>query len=147
MADLGKQIRMWANKQKLNVDKTIRATALDMSSQVVMKTPVKDGFARGSWQPTIVSPSRKGAGRADKTGAATIALISKAVVRAPGNVFYLVSNLSYIVPLEYGTYGRGPYATEKTNRTGFSIQAPGGMVRLTVHRFKRALKKALKNVT
>jgi hypothetical protein len=64
----------------------------------------------------------------DKTGAKVLTNTKQESEKAAGNIFYLVNNLPYIKPLEYG----------------HSKQAPQGMVRISVVRFRQALKKAIK---
>ena len=137
----------WANKAKQDTEQVITATVFDLSSAIVMRTPVDNGFARGGWFASINVPSDNVGNVPNKTGSLSLTRAQKFSEQAPGAVFYFVNNLPYIRPLEYGTYGRGPYTTDKTAGTGFSIQAPGGMVRISLMRFTRALKKAIRDVS
>ena len=47
----------------------------------------------------------------------------------PGQMAYIINNLPYAIPLEFG----------------HSTQAPGGMVRVTVARFQRIVLEAIRN--
>lgn len=121
------QIGAFVEKAKGNMDIVLRKVALDMFSSVVIKTPVDEGRARGSWQCAIGSIPSGMVNHLDKTGAETIARINAAVSPAKaGDVIYLVANLSYINRLEYG----------------WSSQAPDGMVRLSILQFNTFVNKA-----
>jgi hypothetical protein len=125
------QIAAFVEKANGNVDLVVRKVALDMFSRVVIKTAVDEGRARGSWQCAIGSIPSGQVNYLDKTGAETIARINAAVAPAKGgDVIYLVSNLSYIWPLEMG----------------HSKQAPNGMVRLTVLEWNQAVDRAAQAV-
>jgi hypothetical protein len=105
--------------------------AFDLLTKIVLRTPVGNptlwqrppppgyvgGRARANWQVSITEPGRSKPKKVDPAGSETItkglAQISNA---QPFGVIWLYNNLPYIVPLEYG----------------WSSQAPGGMVRLSL---------------
>lgn len=125
-------IAAFVAKAKDNADLVLRKVALDMFSRVVIKTPVKSGRARGSWQCTIGSIPAGQVNHLDKTGAETIARINAAVAPAKaGDVVHLTANLPYINRLEWG----------------HSAQAPSGMVRITVSEWNQAVERAAQSVS
>lgn len=77
------------------------------------------GRFRGNWQFSI-----------DPSGSEAIAaLISQVQALTIGQTAYIVNNLAYAVPLEYG----------------HSTQAPAGMVRVTLANFQRIVDEAIRN--
>jgi hypothetical protein len=117
----------WVQKTGLKLENVIKATCMQLTEGIVMRTPVLTGRARGNWIATINYPSAYAVLDEDPEGANTIAKASGTAGDAPGNVFYLVNNVPYARALEFG----------------HSRQAPQGMVRVTVHDFNRHLKKAV----
>ena len=139
-------IAKFAQKTGQKLDRAIVSACYQVSEAIVMGTPVDQGTAKGNWIPTVNNPSSEILDVQDKTGKVTMAKVGAVTMNAPGNVFYLVNNLKYIRKLEYGLYGTGPGATYKTAGTGYSIQAPQGMVRLNVKNFQAAIRKAVQDV-
>ena len=135
-------MRKWADKAKVGVDRVIRASALDITTAAIKRTPVGNptlwkskppvgyvgGQACGNWFASINTPNTKSTNAIDKDGAATIANAQAAIEDAPGNILYITNNLPYIFRLEY---------------QGWSTQAPVGMVRVSVLEFNNALSKAI----
>jgi hypothetical protein len=88
------------------------------------------GRFRGNWQFSLETPATGELDSIDPNGAETLAaLIRQAQSMTAGQVAYIVNNLPYAIPLEYG----------------HSTQAPAGMVRLTVERFQRIVDEAARN--
>jgi len=145
MIDIGEQLRRVAKKKEVEVEQLTRGIFLEAVGNIIAKTPVDSGFARGSWVASINSPSSELPEREDKsdkgedTAEAEKAKISDFDV---GDSLFLVSNAPYMEKLEYGGYSQGPNSTEKTNSRGYSIQAPVGMVRLEQRKILRKLKKS-----
>lgn len=122
-------------------DEVIRGTLLDMTRRVIMRTPVGDpsqwqspappgyvgGTARGNWQASINQPEQGILPRADEGGNATLADAQPAIEAASGNVYYLVNNIEYILPLE----------------NGWSNQAPAGMARITLRELGQSIDEQL----
>ena len=123
-------------------NETFMATALDMFSSIVKLTPVDKGRLRANWQVDINSmPSGEVSGT-DKTGNKAISKANSKIDQFKKGSIYFANNLPYADVAEYGLWGLGEGATSKTTRDGFSIQAPYGMVRVTLTNFEQALKKA-----
>lgn len=111
--------------------------AMEVLSGVVLMTPVDTGRARANWLTGEGVPVTIPTESVDKAGGSTIsdgeAVISGA---APFSKIWLTNNLPYIGVLEHGGYpGDGP----KTSG-GYSIQAPQGMVAVTIARVTANLK-------
>lgn len=104
-----------------NVDKLVRAVALDITGTIVKRTPVDTGRARGNWMLTVGAPSSATVTQLDPAGAMAQAKALGALASyRPGASVFIVNNLPYIIPLEYCS----------------SKQAPGGMVRITAREWK-----------
>ncbi len=124
-------IQRFVDKAKGNTTLVVRKIALDVFKRVIMKTPVDLGRAKGSWQCAIGSIPAGTVELNDKTGAATISkMTAVAMGLKAGEIIYLISNLEYIRPLEFG----------------HSKQAPGGMVRTTLQEFPQVVAKAANEV-
>ncbi|PZW52760.1 hypothetical protein F477_03606 [Pseudomonas sp. URIL14HWK12:I3] len=88
------------------------------------------GRFRGNWQFSIDSPATDELDRIDPSGSETIAaLLSQVQALTIGQTAYIVNNLPYAIPLEYG----------------HSTQAPAGMVRVTLANFQRIVDEAIRN--
>jgi len=122
-------------------------TSIDLVETTTKRTPVDEGDLRGSWQPTIGSPATSDVENTDTSGGATVAKAVNVIKSMDdGDVFYYVSNKPYAVVAEYGLWGTGPYATTKTTRDGYSIQAPYGMVGVTVSEFQAKADKWIRHI-
>lgn len=142
---LGDVGRFVADK-KLDVDKVIRGTLLDISASIVDRTPVGDptywksgkapagyvgGTAKANWRAAIGAPDLVYANKQDKEGSSTIREISVVVDNAPDNLFFLTNSVPYIQLLEYGQHSK---------------QAPGGMVRVTLAEFNKSVNEQIKKL-
>lgn len=88
------------------------------------------GRFRGNWQFSIDSPATEELDRIDPSGSEAItALITQVQALTIGQTAYIVNNLPYAIPLEYG----------------HSTQAPAGMVRVTLANFQRVVDEAIRN--
>jgi hypothetical protein len=146
------QLAKFAEKTGQNTDRVIVQVCAGLSKSIIEKTPVMSGRARGNWIPTINGASKTTLKKTDKRGGNTAAKAQRAALKAPGKVFYLVNNLPYINMLEYGGYPqpvkRGTWRKDKgmyevRSSGGFSIQAPRGMVGLSVLEFRRRIREAI----
>ena len=132
-------IRKFAEKAAANTNDVIAGTCLDLSRRIILRTPVDTGQARWGWIPTIGTPSSSKTDGSDKSGAKRINEVSVTSANAPGNIFFLTNNMPYINKLEYGGYP-SPSPTGKT-ASGYSTQAPSGMVRVTIREFNQIVDK------
>lgn len=109
--------------------RNFEAVALQLFARIVVRTPVDEGTARGGWQVSLARPNLTPSGPNKN---ATVSGVPKNPALLP---FWLSNPLPYIERLEFGTYGTGSGATGKTGGTGFSLQAPRGMIRVTFREF------------
>ncbi|MFD1944733.1 HK97 gp10 family phage protein [Paradevosia shaoguanensis] len=121
MPGFAAQVTAFNRKTEAKIDTAIRKIALDVFSEVIMMSPVDTGRFRGNWQVAIGRIPQGTLELDDKAGIATISKVqAEAMNLSAGQVIYLVNNLPYAGQLEYG----------------YSSQAPNGMVRLTVQRWR-----------
>lgn len=103
------------------MDALVRRVCLGLAKDVVSMTPVDTGMARSNYfygfTPTVTGrdESKNRGGGPSITRAVDFASTLKA-----GTTFYMVNNLPYIMPLEFG----------------HSSQAPAGMARLAVAKWQ-----------
>lgn len=155
-----------ATLEKEQIKPFVTKIALEALTRVVLKTPVDTGRARGNWQVSIGSPRRGTLQLKDKAGTSTINKGTAKIVGAPMfPMICLTNNLEYIDTLEYGLFrpknpddskqGRDRRAKSRSKRQqdrartelgdagatfvrdGFSIQAPHGMVDVTIGELRR----------
>ncbi|RON05150.1 hypothetical protein [Pseudomonas brassicacearum] len=109
--------------------KTERDQNFNVNGLVAGKGYVGGRF-RGNWQFSIDLPADGVLDQIDPSGNVSIAVLRTQVQSLTiGQTAYLVNNLPYAVPLEYG----------------HSKQAPGGMVRITLARFQQIVDEAIRN--
>jgi hypothetical protein len=115
------QVAAWSQKTEAKLELAVRKIALDAFREVIMMSPVDTGRFRGNWQVAIGTIPTGTMELEDKAGTATVSKVqAEAMGLKAGQVIYLVNNLPYAAALE----------------NGHSNQAPAGMVRLTVQRWK-----------
>ena len=128
MGDFGDQIRQWTVKTEGKIGDVARKIALDAFAEVIQKTPVDTGRARGNWQTAVNAVPTGTLESLDPSGAMAIAGVHAGVAGFKvGDIAYLANNLPYIMRLE----------------EGYSKQAPSGMVRLTAQRFQVIADRAI----
>ncbi|WP_421549115.1 hypothetical protein [Pseudomonas sp. QD4] len=109
--------------------KTERDQNFNVNGLVAGKDYVGGRF-RGNWQFSIDIPADGVLDQIDPSGGVTIAVLRTQVQSlTAGQTAYIVNNLPYGIPLEYG----------------HSRQAPGGMVRVTLARFQQIVAEAIRN--
>lgn len=117
------------NRVNKRIDTVIRKSTIELFGSVIKMTPVDIGRAKGNWQCSIGSPITSETDRLDSAalgstnGSVAFSEVTK-TVKGTGHVVWLSNNVPYIRKLEYSPPGQGG-----------SIQAPGGMVRLSLQRF------------
>lgn len=140
-------IRAFAEKAGANVDTVIRKVATDMLGRIVYRTPVGNpslwqhkappgyvgGRLRGNWTVSIGTRTGIVAQDAiDPSGRTTIEKGTAVLVGyRSGPSIHITNSLPYARPVEYGHS---------------SIQAPAGMVRLTVSEFQKFVNEAARSV-
>lgn len=102
-------------------DQALRKIALETYAKVQSKTPVDSGQLRRSWTVAINAPPT------NYDGSQTALLRAKF-----GDTIVIATNKLYAPILEYGLYPNPPNKPTGKTRHGYSVQAPLGMVRITV---------------
>lgn len=125
------QVEAWANKARERITLAQRKIAMEVFTEVIMMSPVDTGRFKGNWQCSIGSVPNGTLALDDQSGTATIsAMTAEALQVEAGQVIYLVNNLPYAQRLEYG----------------WSKQAPNGMVRLTVQRWRPVVARVAREI-
>lgn len=150
---LGDQIRDESTKLQNAVNVSLQECSLLMCNAIINGTPVDTGALRANWFPSFESISHETIEYTGAAGAAQVSIdrtqeaIGEFVM---GKKFYFTNSLAYAAVVEYGMYpnppanpGKNADGEEKTIG-GFSRQAPGGMVRINVEKFKEAFPEAVK---
>lgn len=120
----------FAEQTREAIDDVFREVVIEIGTSVIRLSPVDTGRFKGNWQFTIGSPSNQSLDTVDKAGHETIAaLVAQVSSLEAGQIAYIVNNLVYGVPLEYG----------------HSAQAPAGMVQITLARFQQIVEEAIRN--
>ena len=120
----------FVEQTKEAIDDVFRELVIESGTSVIRLSPVDTGRFKGNWQFTVGAPSNQSIDTFDKAGHETIAtLVAEVSKLEAGQVAYIVNNLVYGVPLEYG----------------HSDQAPAGMVQITLARFQQIVEEAIRN--
>ena len=112
------------------MDASLREIIIEVGNSLIRMSPVDTGRFRGNWQMSIDAPPAGALSTLDPTGAeATARIAGESILFRAGTTAFIVNNLPYAIPLEYG----------------HSDQAPGGMVRITQARFQQIVEEAIRN--
>lgn len=132
MGKFTSQVKSFTKAAEGEMLKNFRSMCREVCKRIIMRTPVDEGWARGSWSPSVGSPVRPQK-IADPTGEITTAKVDAVLATLKlGQKFYLVSYLPYIKVLEFGLYPNPPKGGSGKTINGFSTQAPAGMFRITL---------------
>lgn len=127
-----KDIAAFAKKTKQSKEKTALAILFKINELTVMRTPVDTGRARGGWvASTDTLPAKIPS--PDKSGSRTFNRLNAVAAMSIGRVYYLANNVKYIAILEYGGY---PTTESEKVTSGYSRQAPRGMIRISIEELK-----------
>ena len=97
------QLSKFADQAKANIDQVVRKFAIDVTTSVVMKSPVATGRFRANWAFSVGTINGATTTQTDKSGAPTIGRIAAQVPeQASGKVLYISNSLPYAQRLEYG---------------------------------------------
>ena len=117
MSNFALDIARFATKVGISLDLAHRKICLDLFTSLIRKSPVDTGRFRGNWQLGYMTVNVATDSPVDKSGGHAMARAFEfmAPMKA-GGIIFLTNSLPYAMPLEYGS----------------SLQAPQGMVRITI---------------
>lgn len=125
-------LRQFRDQTLADMDEVFRRVVIEIGTTIIRLSPVDTGRFRGNWQFTVDAPANASLDNYDREGHETIArLVSDAQHLTFGQTAYIVNNLVYAIPLEYG----------------HSQQAPTGVVRITIEGFQQIVDEAVREVT
>lgn len=125
MSNFASDLQQFAKKTRITMTKIVKKVAIDMTAEIVQKTPVDTGHARSNW---FLGKALTGAidTKDSKNGSPSIARAASFAQNVVfGDVFYIHNNVHYVWNLEYGS----------------SRQAPQGMARITVDRWQEMVNR------
>ena len=125
-------ISRFVNRTHSNVDLVTKKVVLDIARSVIRKSPVDTGRFKGNWQYGTAQMPIGVLDIYDAGGRGTEAHIAGQIpAQASGKLHYIVNNLPYSIRLENG-HSR--------------IQAPLGMVGLTISEYQGIVRRAAQEV-
>ena len=145
MGKFSLDISAFVKKAKGSADAVVRKVVLDVGARIVERSPVGDGSLwknpppkgyiggrfRANWQASEGTSPSGDLPDIDPTGSASNERIAAAIpINAAGGKYFLANNLPYAERLE----------------TGWSKQAPAGMVGLVVEEFTSIVDDAVQAV-
>ena len=131
-------VRKFERKTERKMKLVVRKVMLEIIRKIIFKTPVDEGRLRANWQLAIGNVPEGTLELDDKNGTATVAkAVANSLGYRLGDTIYLANNLPYVRTVEEGGYKDGPKTVG-----GFSLQAPAGMVGLTLQEFQGIVKRA-----
>ena len=141
-------LKKYVEKTKLRAETVVRKTALELQTSVVALSPVDTGQFRANWMVGLGGIDKKTVTVTDKTGELSLGRVENVLgTWLPGTTIYLTNSLPQALALEYGLYGNPPGSANGPKTSGgYSKQAVGGMVRLTVQNFREHVRKAVRDV-
>lgn len=145
MSDFTDKIEGFVSKAIKATERTRKASALELFTEVIRQTPVDSGRARGGWDFTEKSPSN----RVNDSVSDSLPVVRSDLISSNSKTYFLTNNVEYIRTLEYGGYpnpvengtalkGGG---FEVRSQGGFSKKAPEGMVRRNVKNWDKIVEK------
>ncbi|ECU9162085.1 TPA: HK97 gp10 family phage protein [Salmonella enterica] len=140
------KIKQFSVEVPEQLDGTAKKITIELFSGVIRDTPVDTGRLRGNWQCTTGGAASGELDVTDKQGQETINKMVQTVDAAPRDfVAYLTNNLAYAPVAEFGLWKDkdGKPANGPRTISGYSTQAPFGMVGLNVSRISHFIKQAV----
>lgn len=123
-----------------------KLVTLQALQRVVARTPVDTGHARSNWQVTIGAPSTNEVPGDRQPDAQLTEAISRLAALGPYTVTFVANPVPYVEVLDRGRFvppNPGPSSDPRPGRTGrilvqggYSVQAPQGIVAVTVQELR-----------
>lgn len=122
------QLSRYIEAKEADAYKASKMAFFEICNDIILNTPVREGFARGSWTFSEGSVNARFRTGPDPSGQGSLFDVRDGIEMArEGATLYFLSNLVYMPRLEYG----------------WSMQAPTGMVRTAIANFGRELEKRI----
>lgn len=115
-----RDVQDWTKKALDKLDKTRRASALELFRLIILSTPVDNGMLINNWRTQISRPNTDTREVASSAGADSLAEAQQNLGRLEDTVFF-TNNLPYAYRIEFDGWSR--------------YKAPQGMVRKNVARW------------
>jgi hypothetical protein len=148
---LEQDMEKWVAKTILKTEAVAKIVINEVFSRVVDKTPINAdpvehrGYTKANWQIGLNEDGTSEINARDPNGEQTKKRELSKVMSAPLQpVYYIYNNFGAANMLEYGLYSKSS-TTGKTSG-GFSVQAPYGMVRITLAEFGTIVDQAITSV-
>jgi hypothetical protein len=128
-------------------DKAIKGTAIQLFRDIIIASPVDEGRFRSNWFVRKDAPSTKSNPNAIKSEQEIIKRTSDKISSYESyNSITLTNNLPYSQVIEFGGYKTGSASSpdSKVTAQGYSKQAPKGVVRVNVLRFRKIFEEQAK---
>jgi hypothetical protein len=93
------------------------------------RTPVRTGYLKGNWQPTIGAPAQHAVPRKSKEGGFVKKLVLSTIAKLKGESFFFTNRAPYAYRIEY---------------EGWSNKAPRGMLRVSVAEARKFVRAAIR---
>lgn len=124
-------IRRFTDKAEKDTDKVVRAVTFSLFREVIQRTPVLDGYLKGSWQTTQRAPAVTSITRSDPSGSAAI---SEVLTNGGGwgSVTYMTTLAPYAHRIEFDGWSH--------------TKSPQGMVRVSMRRINTIVRQAARSV-
>lgn len=125
-------------------ERIIKGTAIALYGDIIRSSPVDSGRFRANWFLSGKRPSRKKTKKEDRSGQEKINEVTNSILKSRKfRIFTLTNNLPYAEVIELGGYKKENIrSTEsKVTHSGFSKQAPKGVVRVNTLRFNALLEE------
>lgn len=135
---LPKLIEKFQRESGMTAEQVIRGTFFKLAGAIISDTPVDEGITQGNWYFTEGSPSSS----YDKDSKRKQDEITQPINSADiSSTWYLTNNSPQILVLENGGYknAEGAPANGPNTVSGYSKQAPRGMVVVNITRFGKII--------
>lgn len=142
-------LKKYCEKTKASMESVTRKTALNLLTAIEARSPVADhlgGRFRANWNCGIGHIDTTKTNSTDETGELVIARATAALNGwTPGEPIYLSNSLPQTLVIEYGLYGKPPGSANGPKTIGgYSSQAQGGVMRLSLQDLQQYLSRAIR---
>lgn len=122
------QLDQFKQNTMASIEQTITDVVIQIGESIVNLTAVDTGALKANWHITFDRPDTdQFIGEFDKEGSTVIAQMVAAMNDfTPGQTVYILNNLPYAIPIEFG----------------HSQKSPAGMVRITIAQFEKIVAAA-----